>query len=452
MAMKNIYVEYFEIIEKYFNPMKAIQKKKRLNYIELASEIKKNELLVDLFSDSIEDLNDEIYNFWSLNAKSVVEHIKKMNNLKCIFSGEISPYNLEKFVKRTALYVDTIIIPDPIYNILTAKKAYKKDIFISLLIKNIFNIWSMKNLILKKDITDILFIVPININLINKKNQDILFQNAEFEFIKYCYHLTKKRFKNINEILYFFKTYNEITEIYNIINSSYFPYEYREFPQFQNFIEGFKVGSRYVFLEKMTYGEIFSNYLYSQILRVQEHKYICKLLNGEPIYGCESPWFFFNAYNRNIGMDNAIANALQQNTFDWLGNVPIEAISILREKNKLDYMRSIFRKGIIDLKVKNDDRLIETTKQLEINLNAAFKKQKSEEEALKNEINKIIKIRLPLKVIVNILGFVPYLSGAISLFSGVKDIMELLKEKAKKERELNNENFINILIKAKGEN
>jgi len=112
--MKNIYVEYFEIIEKYFNPMKAIQKKKRLNYIELASEIKKNELLVDLFSDSIEDLNDEIYNFWSLNAKSVVEHIKKINNLKCIFSGEISPYNLEKFVKRTALYVDTIIIPDPI--------------------------------------------------------------------------------------------------------------------------------------------------------------------------------------------------------------------------------------------------------------------------------------------------------------------------------------------------
>ena len=53
--------------------------------------------------------------------------------------------------------------------------------------------------------------------------------------------------------------------------------------------------------------------------------------------------------------------------FDWIGKVPISALRILREENKLDYMWSVIRKGITDLKTRRDKDLIEVSVQIERN-------------------------------------------------------------------------------------
>ncbi len=130
--------------------------------------------------------------------------------------------------------------------------------------------------------------------------------------------------------------------------------------------------------------EAFGIYVFSQILRVQEHKFYCKLLISEPIYDYELPWSFLNFDVGGQDIDPAILNALQSEEFNWIGNIPLEALKILREENQMAYMRSVLRNGITSMQTKQDIDLTNTINQLQENLNEAFNRQKTEVEDLKN--------------------------------------------------------------------
>lgn len=66
--------------------------------------------------------------------------------------------------------------------------------------------------------------------------------------------------------------------------------------------------------------------------------------------------------------------------------MPISAIQVLRSENKLEYMRSLLRKSITDLKAKNDKDLIVVSHQIEENFQEAFKQQNFEIKDLEKEV------------------------------------------------------------------
>lgn len=85
------------------------------------------------------------------------------------------------------------------------------------------------------------------------------------------------------------------------------------------------------------------------------------------------PWFFYTYEAGGPNLDASIANFLQKEKFQWLTKVPIKAIKEFREENTLDYMRSILRTGITDLKAKTDKDLSVVSAQLQKNMKDAFK-------------------------------------------------------------------------------
>lgn len=183
---------------------------------------------------------------------------------------------------------------------------------------------------------------------------------------------------------------------------------------------------------------------------MQEHKYFCERLVAEPIYDYELPWFFFNYEMGGVDMDAAIAMALQSERFNWISKVPLSAIAIMRTENKLDYMRSILRQGITDLKAKNDRDLIKVGEQVETNLKDAFAKQESEMVALQNQVNKIVRKEIPIISAGFLAGFIPVLDKVVSVLCAGRDIKKALvaRSSAKKELSQKQNNFINLLLKS----
>lgn len=453
LQAKEAYSKYFEIIDSYFGSIKHYLGDYEDSHIDLGINIANYPLISDLILEAIEDIDEEIGEFWKEHAKGIFKFITNEDALKCIYSGDISPVSLESFVKKSALYVDTIIIPDPIFNltIFFQQIPLERKYYLKTLIRHVFNVWKLKELVLADTSNFILAILPINIHTIKKKNRKRIIRTADTKFINYINRITKEKIKDADEGVAFLESITNVNDLYkNLKNIHLLPKEFQTAASLEEFFRDFNTAEKFSMPREETFGWNFNLYLKSQFLRVQEHKYFCEKIQAEPIYDYELPWYFYNYEVGGGGIDSSISNALQRERFQWIGKVPIKAIKVFREENKLDYMRNIFRTGITDLKAKNDPDLSQVSTQLEKNLKEAFIQQKSEIKSLEEQVSKIVKKELPITIGGTVIGFIPYLGNAVSLLTAGRDITKLIQERVEVKQELSEkqESIINLLVRS----
>ena len=453
LNIKRVYSRYFEIIDEFFGSIKHHLKDHEESHIDLGVQIGNYPLISDLILDAIDDLDIEIEKFWNENEHGIFDFIKKQNTLKCIYSGDITPVLLENFVKKAALYVDTIIIADPILNMSRFQKAMTLDrkYYLNKLVRHVFNVWKLRDLMLADAETNILLILPINIYLINAKNRDTLLERANGGFSKYISDIYGPELSKAEECLSFLEGFSSGATLYSKIkNHGILPNAFKEKKGFYDFLSD--LGNAWVHTEfgGKPPGWNFAHYIRSQFIRVQEHKLFCEILTAEPIYDNELAWFFLNYEIGGLDMDASIANALQKEQFEWITKVPISALKVLREKNRLDYMRSVLRTGITS---RSDSDLSQVAEQLERNLSDAFKRQKSELKSLKDEVRDITAKEIPITSGGFLAGFIPYLGNIVSIITAGRDVKNLIQRRQEVKQEIGDKenDFINLLIKAHDE-
>lgn len=450
-----IYARYFDIIDSYFGGIKHYLGKDEESHIDLGSKIANYPLVSDLILDATEDIIDKIDSFWRENINFLLKFIREQKILKCLYSGKITPSILENFIKRSAFYIDTVIIPDPVLNLALFKDQIYSDkkYYLYNLVKNVFNIWKIKDLVLANTKNKIAIIMPINLMTLPDKEKNKLLDNSAQKYIDFINKIFDKDFLNIETALDFFKQLKTNEDLFNNLkNIEILPNIFKNSKSLEDFLVNFKDNSTRSELSLKTMGEAFGFYINSQFVRVQEHKHFCNLLHSEPIYDYELPWFFFTYEEGGVDMDAAIANALQKEKFEWISKIPISAIKVLREQNELEYMRSTLRRGITDLKAREDINLIEVSESIEKNLKDAFNRQKTELTRLKKEVKKISFKEIPITTGGSLAGFIPVIGNIISLPFAGRDIKKLINERngLKTEIVALESNFINLLIKNYG--
>lgn len=447
--IEKIYKNYFDLIDSFFGSIKHYLWDEKDSHLHFGMNIASYPLISDLIIDSIWDLDKEIKYFWKQNANKLFKYIKWQNTLKCLYSWDITPVILEDFITKSCLYVDTVIIPDPIYNLSVFQEQIiiDKKYYLNKLLRHIFNIWKLKDLILSSSKVDILLIVPINLSFIQKDERENLINIACDKFTNYVNLFTNESTSNYQEALELLNKNKSIEDILQLIKpSKIIPYNLKNEWFLEDFLATWKYTSNF---NSWSWWGLWI-YLQSQFLRVQEHKYFCEKLLAEPIYDYELPWFFFNYDCWVTGIDNWIINSLQKEKLDWIKEVPISVIKKFREEDKLEYMRSLLRRWITDLKVKNDDKLIKTSEQIEANFKEAFKQQQSEIKLLEKEASNILKKEIPIVTWGAILWAIPGIWIAVSIASAWRDIKNHLENYSKDKKILKNKesDIINILMKS----
>lgn len=451
--VNDIYNEYFNLIDSYFGSIKHHLGNEEDSHIDLGRNIASYPLIADLIIDSIDDIDVEINNFWLKNAPILFEYIKKQSTLKCLYSGDITPFVLENFVKKSALYIDTVILPDPLFNLSLFQKQIilNKRYYLQKMIRHIFNIWKLKDLVMTKISEKIILIAPISISIIEQGKKDKLIEAGNKGFTEYSSKVFGQKFQDEQECLAFSKKQNSIQDLHNNIKKpSLLPSSLQTEKSFNVFMDNFMSTKEMTKFDSESYGYNFGVYLQSQFMRVQEHKYFCNKIIAEPIYDYELPWFFFNYEMGGLDMDAAISNALHKEKFCWINNMPLEAIKVFREENNLEYMRAVLRQGITDLKARNDKDLTIVSVQMEENFKEAFKKQAAELKELNKKANAIVKKEIPISVGGFLAGFVPYVSNIVSLVCAGRDVKKALEERETllKTKGQKDKNLISLMVKS----
>lgn len=434
-SVRNIYAQYFDIIDSYFGAIKHYFGKEADSHIDLGRHIA-NYPFSDLILDAINDLDEEIEKFWKKNAKMVVSFIKAQESLKCLYSGDITPSVLENFIKRSALYVDSVIIPDPIYNLsIFQKEAYlDRKYYLNKIVRHVFNIWKIKDLVLSDSQDHILLILPINLHFLDDKTRANLFQAADEDFLKYVKSLTNQGLETAEESMSFLEKFESNEKLFEqISNKQLLPNQFQNFSSFDKFLTDFNGTGKVAKFDQKSNGW-FGLYVKSQFIRTQEHKFFCDKLVATPLYDYSLPWFFFNYKIGGNGMDYAISNSLQNEKFEWITNLPISAIKKLREKGRLDYMRSCLRIGMHDLKAKNDSDLLKTSEQLEKNFQEVFKRHAEDISCLKKEAENIdtdATINAGITTFNNFMSFIPVIGAIVSVVNPFRDLKRFIDQNKK---------------------
>jgi hypothetical protein len=449
----SIYQKYFDIIDEYFGSIKRYLGPEEESHIDLGLEIANYPLISDLIYDATEDIHSEIDSFWQANLKDIIKYTEEQEVLKCIYSGSISPPVLEHFVKKSALYIDTIILPDPIFNLVRLQEHLQKDnkYYLNKLIKNVFNIWKLKDLILADTKERILVILPINLELVNQNDRDKLFEASETKYASYIGSLFGEKFADRESCLKYLGQYDSSRDIFEKIRRhEILPNEFKTFDSFDSFLTNLHDTWKITDIDSATLGSSLGIYINTQFIRVQEHRFFCQRLHAEPIYDDHLPWFFFNYEMGGLDMDASIASALQQEKFEWITRVPLQVLRAFREENKLEYMRSVIRRGITDLKAHKDKDLLKVSEIIQANMQEEFRRQAAEMNELRKKASSIMKKEIPIAAGGYLAGLIPLYGFVVSLPFILRDVGRLISQKKQYERALDEKegSFINLLMKS----
>jgi hypothetical protein len=441
-VLKAIYEEYFQIIDSYFGAIKHhLNLKDDFPHIKMANRIAGYDFVADLLIDTTKDLDIEIKEFWKRNAATVQQYLEESTGLKCLYSGDISPIDLERFLKRSVLYIDTLILPDPITNLSYgfSDVFVDKRFYLKAQIRHIFNVWRISELMLNTYDFQPLVIYPVTFKAMDQNLFDALKNQADFDYIKYSSQLFNVS-EDPKEIEHLLKANPTAQELFEIIpDKDLLPLRFRSQ---EKFVNEFGIGTR-DFKRKMrseigntSDAESFGNYIGYQTLRAREQEYFSKIFSAEPISDNEASWSFNNYTIGGVGIDSAILNSLQKNEFNWLGNVPLGALGALRERGELDYMRNALRKGIHDIKTKDDKDLENTVKQLQENMQEMFACQKAETERIQDEVKAIVEEDVPIEIGANLIGLLGPVGAAFGAVKSFFDIKGKYKKAKQEETEL----------------
>jgi hypothetical protein len=283
--IKKIYEEYFEIIDSYFGGISHHLGKEEDSHIDLGYDLSEYPLIADLMVDSIYDLKDAIFSFWETNSDIVFDYIRKIDKLKCVYSGNFTPAILEKFIKKCSLYIDTLIIPDPIFNVVDLRDEVIKDkhYYLRILTLNVFNVWRLKDIILEGIEVDIIYILPINMRRLKQTQINSLLIDAEKKVVNYYNDIFKEKIDNDVDIVKRIKQLKNPEDVFDSMsNPDRLPDGFNTKEHIKSFLDDLKGMGENTVVKYESAGMDFYRFIKSQFVRVQEHKYFCDLLSAEP--------------------------------------------------------------------------------------------------------------------------------------------------------------------------
>src|SRR5699024_10398832 len=118
------------------------------------------------------------------NEKRVVDITSNSDAFKVIYCGSPSPLQGINFIKRTALYMDTLLIEDPLSFLLKTKAVATDEVYLYELIKHVFNLLDMRKLFFGEGEIPFLVIFPTLVNMRNIKDIRNITQESGNEYFR----------------------------------------------------------------------------------------------------------------------------------------------------------------------------------------------------------------------------------------------------------------------------
>jgi hypothetical protein len=437
---------YIELLESYLDPL---GKEAMGDHITSGNRYASLPYLSDTLLAYYESLPRDIAEYWKTYSGDLKTEINTQETLKLCYSGDLSPSNASSLVNKLGLYVDTMLIPDPVFNItqqlngVTQRKFYLRS-----LIRHSLNMVRLKPLIGANLDNPIAIIYPstnIYDPVFRDKARDAAMKNT-IDYLNQTFSFGLKEDEDPFEAMNEFKKSEDlvkaITKPGNLIPDFTTPTVEIGFKDFFDNRKNMYIPQ----VANSTAGYGLCMYVFGRLMSFHDHFANCQEFGAEPVY--DSPnswkmftWFLDDAFPQGniLSNEGLVANSIGIQDPEWIGKMTDEKLVEARGNGDLREIRGTLTKGINRMKFAPSDDLEIVTHKVQENLKEAFDDHKKKIKDIDKLLRKKYVINYPLAVVGSLIGYIPHpaavaasvpftLAGWAGMYKDAKKIKSLKNE------------------------
>ncbi|WBL15121.1 hypothetical protein [Sutcliffiella sp. NC1] len=414
--IENIATEYFDIIGDYF---KGFYKPGVNKYYE-AERINSFDIAIQTIILSLQDLEDDLNTFWEKHRQTITSITQKTNIFKVIYCGNPSPLDGINFIKKTALYLDSLFIEDPISFLLKTKPVATERAYLNQMIKHAFNLLDMKKLFYGEGSVPLLIIFPTIIENENRGEiRDIIHKSGD----EYFKMLFDRDFINTDDVFDYLSSIESVGNLISIAKNKDIL-----FPDTPNKVE--RILALYNDIKEswiendLTIGRALGYKIYGQFLNMGNQVYQAQRLSAQIVFDRREYWDLYKwdigyIKQRAIDIDSSILNSMQLDNISWLENIDIDKFNLVRNEEEVEKLRSIIRRNIYTtVEGVNEEKVI---KQAISNLEEALSEHSNKLSDYSQQLKRKLKID-SIFIVGGTVASIPATLGLSTVVGGVSTL------------------------------
>lgn len=381
---------YFDILDKYFSHPFAEMTEHKANPHLVASQMAAQPNIVEAFKADAPAFADGIREFWEANAPVVRAHLEDTHVLKAVFGGDIFPSYTANIASSVGLYIDTIILPDPLlristlFNIMNSKDAFYY------LVKHSLNALQYKGLALAEVDPPIVCIVPDRFALYDYP-ANYLRVTGMSDLIVHCSKTFGRDFEDEKQLDDFLDTLQNPDDVVKSLadpNRLLFDVEWKDKTIAEQLKHHFEdVESQFIpTIGSRPLGTVIKDIIFGRMSQINDVLSESQQYSGLPLIDAPTSWQYFlwkyeydctrsNALNPNL-KSTLITHALHAGStpeLHLLARIPPSALIDLRKQGAMEDLRRILSKGLEDVSSADDKSFSEVVQSVGANVDNAFK-------------------------------------------------------------------------------
>jgi hypothetical protein len=160
IPLKEAQAEYFDILDEFFGKPFSDMKKYGMSPAQVGKQFAADPSFVRAFETDLPNFASGVREFWDYYGPVVETHLQDLRCLKSVFGGDIFPSYRANIACSVGLYVDTLILPDPLLRLLTFAEFTEPKKSCSMVVKHALSALGYRDLALADVDPPIVVVAP----------------------------------------------------------------------------------------------------------------------------------------------------------------------------------------------------------------------------------------------------------------------------------------------------
>lgn len=393
----DVQAKYFRMLDDFFGQPFSQMRRHNLSPHTVAQDVASRDKLVKVFAQEADEFAAQVGQFWELYAPVVHAHLEDLRALKSTFGGDIFPSYTSNIACSVGLYIDTVILPDPLLRMAGFFSSMRPEAAVYYIVKHGLNALNYRELALADVYPPAVVIVPGYLMLDNTV-ESYLKSVSEADLVTHCSRLFGRTFSGEEDMMAFFEQFDTPAQVATSVADAsrlLFDTDWSgpADEQLSRYLDEV-VAEHSPQMAGQPVGVMLYFALFGRMMQINDLVFNGSQYGAVPLVEAATSWQYLvwkYEYDRERASelnpaleDVVIVKALLAEGSRDLGllcDLPVQALIDLRRQGALAELRDIIRQGIADIDSASPDVLAEATETVAANIGEAFAKHKKDLEA-----------------------------------------------------------------------
>jgi hypothetical protein len=393
-SLRDVQSRYFDILNGSFGEIFEEARRVGATPQKVADAISSNERMLSEFNSRVSDIAAGLTEFWQVHGPIVEAHLSDLKSLKSVFGGDVFPSYLSNIACSVGLYMDTVVLPDPLSRLLTLRGGIPAKELFRLVVKHALNALKYRELALADVNPPIVVIAPDRFGL------DMGYSTAvnvagNTDTLIHASRIFGRDFDNVSELIDFVTGSGDPNQIVaKMVDSSRLIFDGQWSEPMPEQITRYLKESMQAGSTGKGYGDTIYTSILGRMMMANDTLLRSSWCGGSPLIDAPVSWKYLQwkyEYDAMAGheteqkADVLISKALGTSL---LSGLPPETMIELRRNGATSELRDLIRKGIGEIDSASDADVSMVADAVIANIDGAFSDHNKELQSLSHSQRK----------------------------------------------------------------